>query len=232
MMISNDIIQKALKTQTFVLSHEENLYKMLEIYLELFPVKDAYLVRYSPLGFLGEGVFYLSGMEGVHIGEIREDIRSFPIIYSAINEKKAKYCTGTEYLKQVSIKYKISSGINSLLVVPICYDSFVFGYICSSEFKRNAIIDDKLLSSFTYYGRLSGKLLITQKEQTEAKLLSRRELEVMQRISFGESTKEMASTMKISELTVNQYVKTAIKKLGVKNRSHAVGELFRRGVFI
>jgi DNA-binding CsgD family transcriptional regulator len=42
--------------------------------------------------------------------------------------------------------------------------------------------------------------------------------------------KEMAATMEISELTVKQYVKSAIKKLGAHNRSHAVGELLRKGI--
>ncbi|MDN3016991.1 LuxR C-terminal-related transcriptional regulator [Paenibacillus sp. BSR1-1] len=32
--------------------------------------------------------------------------------------------------------------------------------------------------------------------------------------------------MDISELTVKQYVKSAIKKLGAQNSTHAVGELF------
>lgn len=36
---------------------------------------------------------------GSHIGEIREEIRSFPIIYAAIEDKKAKFCTGMDYLK-------------------------------------------------------------------------------------------------------------------------------------
>ncbi|EKN66900.1 transcriptional regulator [Neobacillus bataviensis LMG 21833] len=231
-MVSNYTIQQELQRLEFILRHEEKLFNMLEIYLELFPVKDSYLVRYSPLGYLGEGVFYRSETEGVHIGEIREDIRSFPIIFSAISEKKAKYCTGLEYLKQVSIKYTISSNLNALLVIPICYDSFVFGYICSSDFNENTTIDDKLISSFTYFGKLVGKLIMSTQEHDVARLLSKRELEVMRRISLGESTKEMASTMKISELTINQYVKTAIKKLGATNRSHAIGELFRRGYIL
>jgi DNA-binding CsgD family transcriptional regulator len=57
-----------------------------------------------------------------------------------------------------------------------------------------------------------------------------RRLEVMQRISRGESTKEMADYMYISELTVNQYVKSAVKKLNAKNRAHAVAELMRKGI--
>ncbi|SOC42725.1 response regulator transcription factor [Ureibacillus acetophenoni] len=231
-MVSNYTIQQAVQNLENIVSHEEKLYKILEIYLDLFPVKNSYLLRYSPLGFLGEGVFYLSEDEGVHIGEIREDIRSFPIIYSAISEKRAKYCTGLEYLKQVSIKYTIPSNHNSLLVVPIYNDAFVFAYICSSDFKENTTIDNKLLEAFTYYGNLVGKLLGNTQEHQVEKLLSRRELEVLRRISYGESTKEMASTMNISELTINQYVKTAIQKLGAHNRSHAIGELFRRGYIL
>ncbi|MFC7393453.1 LuxR C-terminal-related transcriptional regulator [Scopulibacillus cellulosilyticus] len=52
----------------------------------------------------------------------------------------------------------------------------------------------------------------------------------MKIISWGESTIEMADSMSISELAVKQYVKTAMKKLGAQNRSHAIGELFRRGI--
>ena len=52
----------------------------------------------------------------------------------------------------------------------------------------------------------------------------------MRNISWGKSTKEIADKMNISELTINRYVKSAIKKLGTQNRVHAVGELFRRGM--
>ena len=48
--------------------------------------------------------------------------------------------------------------------------------------------------------------------------------------AWGESSKEMADSMNISELTVKKYVKSAIKKLGANNRSHAVGELIRKGI--
>jgi DNA-binding CsgD family transcriptional regulator len=92
------------------------------------------------------------------------------------------------------------------------------------------IFDEKTLSSYSLYGKLIGKYLHSSRETDAPTLLSKRELEVMKRISQGESTKEMADSMKISELTVKQYVKTAIKKLGANNRSHAVGELLRRGI--
>jgi DNA-binding CsgD family transcriptional regulator len=210
--------------------HEERLYKILEVYMDLYPVMNAYLFRFSPLGFLGEGIISLSSADMVHIGDIRDDIRSLPIIYSAINEKKAKYCSGIEYLKQTSSKYITSSNVNSIIVVPICFRSVIIGYICTTEFAKESVIDDKLLSLLTLYGKEVGKFLEKFDSVEDPQVLSKRELEVMRRIAWGESTKEMADSMEISELTVKQYVKTAIKKLGVQNRSHAIGELFRRGI--
>ncbi|MEH7011069.1 helix-turn-helix transcriptional regulator [Neobacillus niacini] len=229
-MVSHYTIQQSIQRLESFSSHEERLFKILEIYMELFPVLDSYLLRYSPLGYLAEGVIFLNSTGGVHIGEIRDDIRSIPIIFSAISEKKAKYCTGLEYLKQMSSKYSIPSNFNSLLVVPICRGRFVFGYICTSEFEENAIIDDQMLTSFTLYGKLVGEVITSLNNEDSIQILSRREFEVMRRVASGESTKEMSESMEISELTINQYVKTAIKKLGAKNRSHAVGELFRNGI--
>lgn len=229
-MISNYTIERSIQRLKSSLSHEEQLLNILEVYLSIFPVLNSFLLRYSPIGFVAEGVISLHSSGGVHIGEIRDDIRSFHIIFSAISEKKAKYCTGLEYLKQMSSKYSIPSDNNSIVIVPLCFDSFVFGYICSTEFEEDAIIDEQLLSAFTLYGKLVGKVINFAGKEDVTHQLSKRELEVMRRIASGESTKEMADYMDISDLTVNQYVKSAIKKLGAKNRSHAVGELFRKGI--
>ncbi|MDR7236877.1 response regulator transcription factor [Neobacillus drentensis] len=229
-MTSQYTLQHRIQNLEEATCHEERLYKILDVFMDFYPVTNAYLFRYSPLGFLGEGIISLSSAGMVHIGDIRDDIRSLPIISSAINEKKAKYCSGIEYLKQTSSKYITSSGVNSLVVVPICYRSVIIGYICSNEFVREAAIDEKLLSSLTLYGKEVGKFFEKFDNVEDPQNLSKRELEVMRRIAWGESIKEMADSMQISELTVKQYVKTAIKKLGVQNRSHAIGELFRRGI--
>src|SRR5213595_2710697 len=123
---------------------------------------------------------------------------------------------------QISSKYVFSHPKNSLLVVPICIGSFVSGYICSSEFLKEANFNEQMLSSLTLYGQQVGKLLMSSHGTENSGFLSKRELEVMKKIAWGDSTKEMADSMDISELTVKQYVKTAIKKLGAQNRSHAV----------
>ncbi|MBT2689380.1 helix-turn-helix transcriptional regulator [Bacillus sp. ISL-47] len=211
-------------------THEEKLYKILEVYMNTFPVKNAYLFRYSPLGFIGEGIIAITSIGLMHIRDIRDDIRSLPLIYSALYERKAKYCSGLEYLKQINIKYITTSNVNSFLATPICFGSVAIGYICTNEFDDGVNITDQLVASFTKYGRQVGKILEKTNGPEDPQLLSRREMEVMKRISWGESIKEMADSMFISEVTINQYIKTAIKKLGAQNRTQAIAEMFRRGI--
>ncbi|MDQ0970770.1 DNA-binding CsgD family transcriptional regulator [Neobacillus niacini] len=211
-------------------SHEEKLYKILELYMSIYPVRNSYLFRFSPLGYLGEGIIMLNTTGIVYINDIRDNIRTLPIIYSAILERRAKYCSGIEFLKQTSSKYILSANVNSMAVIPICFDKVVIGYICTTEFSNHAVIDEQTLTSLTDYGRIVGKYMEKTNTLDETPNLSKRELEVMRKISWGESMKEMADAMDISELTVKQYVKSAIKKLGAHNRSHAVSELLRRGI--
>lgn len=229
-MSTDYTIQHEIRNLENVNNHEELLYKILEVYMDVFPVKNAYLLRYSPLGCIGEGIILLSTTGLVHIREMRDDIRSLPIIWSAIKERTAKYVSGIDFFKQAGCKYIVSSAVNSMVVVPLCIGTAVLGYIYSTEFKEGAKIDDQMLSSFTLFGRLVGKVIETSTSPTDSTLLSNRELEVLKRISRGESTKEMADIMDISELTVKQYVKTGIKKLGTLNRAHGVAELFRKGI--
>ncbi len=229
-MISLNTLQNNVKVLESISSHEEQLFKILEIYMDSFPVLDGYLFRYSPLGYLAEGILAVTSSGLIYIREMRDDVRSLPIIYSAIQERKAKYCCGIDYLLQTNSKYIISSNITSMMVTPILMDSVVIGYICSTEFKDNPSFDESFLSSLSQYGKLIGKAFERSTDPNNTSLLSRRELEVMKRISWGESNKEMAVTMELSEFTIKQYVKTAIDKLGAKNRAHAVSELLRKGI--
>lgn len=223
-------IEEQVRKLDAISNHEEKLYKILELYIELFPVQDASLYRYSPLGYYGEGIISLSANGLSHIREKRDDVRAYGFLYDVIRDRKAKYCSGIDFFKQTSSNYAHSSNTNSVLVSPICYGSVVIGFISSKLFHEGATIDDEILASVTLYGKLVGKLVEDFHQVENASQLSKRELEVMKRIAWGESTKEMADSMNISELTVKQYVKTAIQKLGANNRSHAVGELYRQGI--
>lgn len=71
------------------------------------------------------------------------------------------------------------------------------------------------------FGRLGGRL---------SGALSDREVAVLQSLSNGNSTKETAQEMHLSEETIKTYLKQVFRKLQVRDRTEAVAEAFRRGL--
>ncbi|WP_421052414.1 response regulator transcription factor [Lysinibacillus capsici] len=84
----------------------------------------------------------------------------------------------------------------------------------------------------TTFGNMIGQLIIQARNSKKEGFLSKRELEVMRQVAQGDSTKEIADVMQLSELTITQYVKSAIKKLRAKNRSHAISILYQEGIIL
>ncbi|MEA2477274.1 MAG: hypothetical protein QOC87_1473 [Actinomycetota bacterium] len=64
----------------------------------------------------------------------------------------------------------------------------------------------------------------------DPRALSDRELEVLQELSHGKSTREVAEHLHVSEETVKTYLKQIFRKLDVRDRTEAVAEAFRRGL--
>jgi DNA-binding NarL/FixJ family response regulator len=60
--------------------------------------------------------------------------------------------------------------------------------------------------------------------------LSERELEVLTYVAHGNSNKQIAAPMSISEHTVKNHVNHIIEKLNATDRTHAVTRAFQRGV--
>lgn len=60
--------------------------------------------------------------------------------------------------------------------------------------------------------------------------LSEREIEVLRRVALGQSNKQVARTLTISEDTVKTHLRSIFGKLDVEDRTHAVTVAFRRGI--
>jgi DNA-binding NarL/FixJ family response regulator len=60
--------------------------------------------------------------------------------------------------------------------------------------------------------------------------LTQTELRVLQLVAAGETTIEIADELFIAEKTVKNHLASIYRKLGVKNRSHAVSEGYRQGL--
>lgn len=210
-------------------SQEQLFVKLLDLYVQSFPVKNANLLRYSPIGHIGEGIIAVNSNDYQFITHYVEDLRNVPIIMQALQERRAMYAKGIDYLTSMPSKYISRDGSEQFIVVPIFHGSVSLGYICGDEFEDGFQISDALLETFTSFGRLAGEIFVTNNQLVEDCPLSKRELEVMQHVALGESTKEIASAIQISDLTVNQYIKSAIKKLQAQNRVEAIVKLCKLG---
>jgi len=67
-------------------------------------------------------------------------------------------------------------------------------------------------------------------ERVSGEALSKREIEVLQRIAAGKSNKEIGAELFISEGTVKTHVKSIFGKLDVVSRTEAVATATRRGL--
>ncbi|QHJ72250.1 response regulator transcription factor [Planococcus halotolerans] len=213
-----------------ITNHEKLIVEILRTFTQLCPVEEAYLCRYSPIGFLGEGVISLKQEEIKYIHDLRYDIRTLPTIEAALMERKARYYGSHELFEKTSSQYIIDSSVNSFLVMPIFNGTSVMGFIYSMNIAKGEEILQPSLDRLTEFGEQAGRILQSFSQQARQDTLSNRELEVMKEISRGAATKEIADSLGISEFTVKQYVKLAIRKIGAANRAHAVSELIRRGI--
>ena len=67
-------------------------------------------------------------------------------------------------------------------------------------------------------------------ESTSRPVLTQTELRVLQLVAAGGTTVEIAEALFVAEKTVKNHLANIYRKLGVKNRSHAVSEGYRQGL--
>ncbi len=70
--------------------------------------------------------------------------------------------------------------------------------------------------------------LVTPTDSQQQTRLSERELTILRLIADGEATKEIASQLFLSLSSVKRSVRLIFEKLGVRNRSEAVSEAYKR----
>lgn len=66
--------------------------------------------------------------------------------------------------------------------------------------------------------------------EPEAVTLTRRELETARWVSVGKTSSEIATILKLSEHTVNDYIRSGMKKMGSTNRLSFIAKTIRQGL--
>lgn len=199
-------------------------------FVKLFPFKRASLFAYSPLSYIGEGLIRIDQNGIGSMADIREDVREIPTVFTAIQKRKTEYVTHVDRQNLFPTKYVNEFQLSSLVVIPICRAATTVGCAFVDRYQESGTIQDELLQSLSAYGRLLADAIGTPLDKPKQVLLSKRETEVLQRMAEGDSIKEMAYRMRISEYTVREYIQSAMRKMGAQHRAQAVAEAIRQGI--
>lgn len=221
MNINSLTISEKLKQLASLQSQEEQICYILPLFEQLFGGERLQFYRFSPIGYVAEGIALFENGQLQPLNHIRDDIRTLPVIRQAVERQKPSYYVGKEIITQITSRYQREEPLKALLVVPIIANNITIAYI-NSEYIYNAFPKDSLLmNELEVFGKLLGQLLIQPQRPPHSKL-SPRENEILKALSNGLSTKEMTQIFSLSEATIKQYIKSILIKLEAKNRTHAV----------
>jgi DNA-binding NarL/FixJ family response regulator len=140
---------------------------------------------------------------------------------------------GTEAIEKIC---KESSDVGLIVLTSACGDEEVYrafdagarGFLFKDMARKELAEAIRAVSKGRRHASGSvGKRLAETLPRTD---LSKREVEVLQRIAVGRKNKEIAFELGISEATVNAHVKHMLQKLGAGDRTEAVTTALGRGI--
>lgn len=227
MFLLSTTIKNQIQSISSATSLDEKQVLAVRGFIDIFQFSRVGLYFYSTLSKVGEGILRIDKQGISSLKDWREDVRNMPPIYAAIQARKPKHID-SNLIREIPVKY--TNGVSTeMLVVPLSDNSHVVGYACMGS-TDTFTVKDSLMYSLGMYGEHLGQIFGKDDYSNNPKKLSKRELEVLQKMSWGESTKEMATSIGISEFTVQDYVRSAIRKLDAFNRVQGVAEALRRGL--
>lgn len=206
----------------------EKLEKILKGCIEFFPFKRASIFAYSPLNYYGEGIMQIDHGRVTSMSYIREDVRKIPPIYFSLKNNQPHLIKVDPNGQNFPLRYIQNFQLSSLLIVPISYKKSVIGSVLIDHYNENESLEKYDSTMLYHYFQVAAEALYPA--SSPQKILSRREREVLQRLSYGYSLKEMADKMGISEYTVRDYLTSVNRKLGTRHRAEAVGVAMRKGL--
>lgn len=119
-------------------------------------------------------------------------------------------------------------GIHNRTLFPVVRNEVVYGAITltrSTPFERDEIAFMEVVAE-SIHSAVTQPL--RERFVAEQMKLTSGELACLAKASFGLTSDEIARATGYQTDTVNSYIKTAVKKLGVGNRTHAIAEAIRR----
>lgn len=113
---------------------------------------------------------------------------------------------------------------------PMSRGDLVFGSVCfmRTEPFTTSEMDFLLMIARPIYHSVVDPII--KKFSAESAKLTEGEVRCLHLASNGLTTGEISERVSLQPSTVDSYIKTAIKKLGARNRTHAIAEAMRRSI--
>jgi two-component system NarL family response regulator len=109
------------------------------------------------------------------------------------------------------------------------FEAGVLGYLSKDKNSDDLLTAIREVGAGRQYLPPEISLLLAKSEWSAH--LTDRELEIVQWIARGRANKEIGEILTLSENTVKNHVKSILSKLNAKDRTHAVTEALKRGLF-
>jgi DNA-binding NarL/FixJ family response regulator len=152
----------------------------------------------------------MPGMGGIEAARaIRQASPNTKVILVTVDESRA------------SISEAIQAGVSGYLLKDTSADELVNAARLAVEGK--AVIHPQLTRAFI-------EEVQTAEKKGDAAALSRREKEILQKVAYGATTKEVAHDLGISPHTVKTHLERIFEKLGANDRAQAVAIAIRTGL--
>ncbi|HEX9891436.1 MAG TPA: response regulator transcription factor [Actinomycetota bacterium] len=151
----------------------------------------------------------MPGMNGIEATRaIRQTHPETRVVLFTVDESRA------------SIAEAIQAGVSGYLLKDVGVDELVNAARLALEGK--AVIHPALTQAF-----IEEVQLVERKPEAP---LSRREVEILQKVAYGATTKEVADQLGISPHTVKTHLERIFEKLGANDRAQAVAIAIRKGL--
>lgn len=109
------------------------------------------------------------------------------------------------------------------------FDAGIYGYLSKDKDSAELLKAIRAVGQGNRYLPPEISLLLAKSEHSSH--LTARELEILKLIAEGRANKQIGEMLTLSENTVKNHVKSILAKLNAKDRTHAVTEALKRGLF-
>lgn len=206
------------------------------------PFQRCAVFTYLPEAHSGQGLWGID-VDIPQIQSIIEKVERIPAIQKAVITKSPYYVS--EATNEFPQQYVDQFRLHSTVVIPLISNSTVVGTVIADQGADSQFqVDLETLATAKIFAYDTGNMLKKYfsrsrtlpsgqpfpTESSGGHSVTPREVEVLTHMAEGLTMKEIAEKLYISEFTVRDHITSITKKLGAKNKTHAVASAMRLGI--